>query len=88
MIQKLARDRVRAVKGQWLAALPTRRREPCPRSYIDFPTFEMIELIWPPRKMSATIATIAIKARMRAYSASPCPRVSSRQSRRIPAPIR
>jgi hypothetical protein len=30
-----------------------------------------IVLIWPPRKMRATMATMAMRARIRAYSAEP-----------------
>jgi hypothetical protein len=41
------------------------RAGPVPPSYIELPTFEMIVLIWPPRKMSATIEMIAMRARIR-----------------------
>ena len=36
---------------------------------MDWPTVLRIVLTWPPRKMSATIATMAINARISAYSA-------------------
>ena len=35
------------------------------------PTLLMIVLIWPPRKMTAPMTTMAIRARMSAYSARP-----------------
>ena len=37
------------------------------------PTLLMMVLICPPRKITAAITTIAMRARMRAYSARPCP---------------
>jgi hypothetical protein len=38
---------------------------------IDFPRLLRIFEVWPPRKRSATMAMIAIRARMSAYSARP-----------------
>src|SRR6186997_2761898 len=42
------------------------------------PTLLMMVLICPPRKITAAITTIAMRARMRAYSARPCPSSSER----------
>src|SRR5450759_2417819 len=49
-------------------------------SQTDFPTVLRILLTWLPRKIRATMATIAISARMSAYSASPWPSSSRAKS--------
>jgi hypothetical protein len=49
----------------------TRTRFGAVLPYTDFPTALRTVLTLPPRKIKATIATIAISARMSAYSASP-----------------
>jgi hypothetical protein len=46
------------------------------------PTVLRMELTWLPRKMRAMIATIAMRARMSAYSASPWPSSSRRSEAR------
>ena len=51
--------------------------------HIEWPTLLMIVETWPPRKIRATIAMIAMRARIKAYSASPWP--SSRVRRASPS---
>src|SRR5687768_17440922 len=49
---------------------------------IDLPTWLRMLLTWPPRKIRAMIATIAIRARISAYSARPWPSSSRRSEAR------
>ena len=59
---------------------PTPSGLTCCRPQTDLPTVLRILLTWPPRKMRATIATMAIRARISAYSARPWPSSSRSNS--------